>query len=115
MKNLFFTTIVLGLFLSLVLVGCGEKKVASSNEAIQTAKSMETTQEKVDYLTKQAKAFYNSKEFQQAVDIAQYILRYVDKDSQAAKDLLEKAKDALASQVKGAAEDVKKRLGDFGK
>ena len=115
MKNLFFATVVLGLFLSLSLVGCGQKKATSSNEAIETAKSMETTEQKVDYLTKQAKAFYNSKEFQGAVDIAQYILRYLDKDSQAAKDLLEKAKSQLTGAAKGAMEDVEKGLGDFGK
>ena len=103
------------LVVGLILTGCGEKKVASSKEAIQTAKAMETTQEKVDYLIGQAKAFYNSKEFQGAVDITQYILRYLDKDSQAARDLLDKAKSQLTAAAKGAVEDVKKGFGDFGK
>ena len=115
MSKLFIVMLAGCLVVALTLAGCGEKKVASSNEAIQTAKSMETAQEKVDYLIGQAKAFYNSKEFQGAVDIAQYILRYVDKDSQAAKDLLEKAKNQLTAAAKGAVEDVKKGLSDFGK
>ena len=74
---------------------------------------METTEQKADYLLKQANAFYNSKEFQEAVNTAQYILRYLDKDSQQAKDLLQKAKEALASAAKGAVEDVKQKFEGF--
>ena len=37
------------------------------------------------------------------------------KDSQAAKDLLEKAKNQLTVAAKGVVEDIKKGLGDFGK
>ena len=103
----------LGLVFSLVLTGCGTKKAESGREAIQTAKAMETDEEKIDYLIAQTKAFYNSKEFQDAVDIARYILRYLDRDSQEAKNLLEKAKDALEAQLKAAAEDAKKNLPSF--
>ena len=117
MKNSFFSMTILGLFISLVLAGCAQEKATSSKEAMETAKSMETVEQKADYLIKQAKAFYNSKEFQQAVDITQYILRYVDKDSQEAKNLLEKAKEALVAKAKeaagGAVEDVKKKLPGF--
>ena len=115
MNKLFVMVLAGCLILSVSLVGCGQKKTASSNEAIQVAKSMETTKEKVDYLIGQAKAFYSSKGFQEAVDITQYVLRYLDKDSQAAKDLLEKAKNQLTAAAKGVVEDIKKGLGDFGK
>lgn len=107
--------LLLALAVCLVLAGCGGEKAASSREAIQTAKAMETTQEKMDYLIGQAKTFYSSKEFQQAIDVAQYVLQYLDKDSQEAKDLLEKAKDQLAALAEGAMEDAKKGLEDFGK
>jgi len=110
MKRLFFAIIILGV----LFAGCAQEKATSSKEAIDTAKSMETAEQKADYLIKQAKAFYDSKEFQQAVDIAQYVLRYVDKDSQEAKNLLEKAKEALAQAAKGAVEDVKQKLPGFG-
>ena len=118
MKKLFGVVAVSSMVLSLILTGCAQDKATSSKEAMQTAKSMETVDQKADYLIKQAKAFYNSKEFQQAVDITQYILRYVDKDSQEAKNLLEKAKEALVAKAKeaagGAVEDVKKKLPGFG-
>jgi hypothetical protein len=103
------------LMCSLSLVGCGQKKAESSSAAIDIAKTMETAEQKAQYLVGQAKTFYNSKEFQGAVDIAQYILRYIDQDSQEAKALLDKAKTALESAAKSAMEDAKKSFGDFGK
>lgn len=114
MKRFFFIAITLGLSASLLLAGCVQQRAASSKEAIETAGAMETTQQKVDYLIKQARAFYNFRDFQDAVNTAQYILRHLDKDSQAAQDLLQKAKNALASAAKSAAEDVKKKLPGFG-
>ena len=113
MKKLSSALIVTGTCLSLLLAGCAQEKAASSKEAIEVAKEMETTEQKVDSLLKQANAFYNSKEFQEAVNTAQYILRYLDKDSQQAKDLLQKAKEALASAAKGAVEDVKQKFEGF--
>nr|MBP7088304.1 hypothetical protein [Candidatus Omnitrophota bacterium] len=94
--------------------GCGPKKAGSSDDAITLAKAMETAEEKADYLITQAKAFYNSKEFQQSIDIAQYILQYVDKNSQDAKNLLEKAKEALKQKAQEAVTDVKSKIGSFG-
>jgi len=115
MKKSFITVMALGLVFGLILTGCGAKKAGSSREAISAAKTMETSKEKVDYLVGQAKAFYNSKEFQNAIDTAQYVLRYLDRDSQPAKDLLQKAKDALTAQAKSAVEDAKKKISGFGK
>ncbi|NQT95320.1 MAG: hypothetical protein HQ572_02615 [Candidatus Omnitrophica bacterium] len=103
------------LALSFAASGCGAKKADSSRTAISEAKAMQTTQEKVDYLASQANAFYNSKEFQGAIDIAQYILRYLDKNSVAAKDLLEKAKEQLKAQAQGMLDEAKKGFGDFSK
>ena len=75
---------------------------------------METAQEKADYLLGQAKAFYSSDKFQEAVDTAKYILRYLDKDSQEAKALFEKALDGLKAKAKETVEGATKKLGNFG-
>ena len=114
MNRFFFIAIALVMSSGLLLSGCAQQKAASSKEAIEAAKAIEAVEQKAAYLLNQARAFYNSKEFQEAVNTAQYILSYVDKNSQAARDLLEKAKAALASAAKTAAEDVKKKLPGFG-
>jgi hypothetical protein len=111
-KILFFGLIVcvsFGLFLS---AGC-EKKAGSASEAIQNSQVMKTVQEKADYLVKQANVFYNSKEFQQAIQTAQYVLSNLDNNSQAAKDLIAKAKTQLQSAAQKAMGDASNKL--FGK
>lgn len=96
--------------------GCSQQpKSQNSSEAINTAKAMKTVQEQADYLVQQAKGFYNSKQFQDAVATAQYVLQNVDKNSQEAKNLLEKAKADIEAAAKKAVEDVKGKLGSFGK
>lgn len=113
-KNTLFIVVAL-LCISVVLIGCGAKKEASPQAAIQKSEAMATVQQKADYLVGQAKAFYNSKQYNDAMSIAQYVISYVDANSQAAKGLIEKAKDALAAQAKQAAESMKKQFGNFGK
>jgi hypothetical protein len=100
MKKVTGLVVVMGLICALVVSGCGARKAETSKAAIETAKAMETTEQKAAYLVAQAKAFYNSEEFQGSVDIAQYVLRYLDRDSQEARQLLEQAKDALLAQTK---------------
>lgn len=100
---------------SLVLIGCGAKKEVSGSAAIDKSKTMATVQQKVDYLAGQAKAFINSKEYDQAVSVAQYILSNLDSNSQQARSLLEQAKSDLAAQAKAKLEEVKKQFSGFGK
>ncbi len=114
MKRLGVALMVFFLAVSVTMAGCTQK-AASSREAIDTAKMMKTTQEQTKYLIAQGKAFINSDDFQGAIDVLQYVLTYLDKDSPEAKALLQKAKDDLAAQLKQKAEDVKKSFGDFGK
>jgi len=95
------------------------KKIAeSSKEAMATASSLANVQEKKDYLMKQAKTLYDSKKFQDVVDIAQYILKSLDTESSEAKSLLEKAKQALVEKtqavVGGAVGDIKAKLPGLG-
>lgn len=105
----------------LAVAGCSQSgpKAATSGDAIEASKSIETVQARKDYLIAQAQSLYNSQKFQDAVDVAQHVLRYIDKDSQEAKDLLEKAKDALAGKFKEMADtttaNLKDTLGGLGK
>ena len=97
---------------TLLSAGC-TKKSGTASEAIQNSQSLKTVEEKANYLIKQAEAFYNSKEFQQAVETAQYVLSSLDKNSQPAKDLIEKAKAQLQAAAQKAVVDAKNKL--FGK
>lgn len=103
------------LCIGLILTGCGQKKAASSDEAIANAKAMETTQQKVDYLVNQAEAFYESEQYKDAVESAQYVIRNLEKDSKEAREVLEKARKELGSAVEGVVKDLKKGIGDLGK
>jgi hypothetical protein len=109
MKKVFVVLAVTGIALSLI-AGCAQK-AASSKDAIETSKTMQTIQQKADYLVGQANAFYNSKDFQQAIDIAQYVLANVDKDSVKAKDLIEKAKAELAKLGQQKLDEMKSKIG----
>lgn len=106
---------VVVLCLSIALVGCGAPKEASSQAAIEKSKAMATVQQKTDYLVGQARAFVNSKDFEQAISIAQYTLSNVDSNSQAARGILDQARAELTAKAKKAMEDVKAKLGAFGK
>ncbi|HOX53969.1 MAG: hypothetical protein PHI86_02020 [Candidatus Omnitrophica bacterium] len=107
-----FTAIVISLvfLFSVAVVGCGPKKEASSLDAIKVAEAMKTVKEKTDYLLAQAQAFYNSKDFQNAIDAAQYVLRNLDKESMTAKNLITKAKEALAAEAQKAVDRVKNSI-----
>ncbi|MFA5355927.1 MAG: tetratricopeptide repeat protein [Candidatus Omnitrophota bacterium] len=110
MKKILFLGIIVclgcGMFLA---TGCA-KKAASASEAIQNSKTLKTVQEQADYLISQAQAFYNSKEFQQAIQAAQYVLANLDKNSQPAKDLIEKAKAQLQAIAQQTVGDVKSKI-----
>ncbi len=92
------------------LMGCTQK-AASSSEAIKQAETKQTVDEKVDYLVGQANAFINSQEFNEAIKTAQYILSNLDKDSEKAKSIIEKAKMELEATAKKAAGDMANKLG----
>ncbi|HOW35099.1 MAG TPA: hypothetical protein PL155_01605 [Candidatus Omnitrophota bacterium] len=110
------SVVLLGIILmvNLSILGC-TKKAASSQEAIAATQTMKTVDEKVNYLVGQANAFINSKEFDQAIQTAQYILSNLDKNSTAAQGIIEKAKAELTKAAQSAMQDVKSKLGSFGK
>lgn len=100
---------------SVALTGCGAPKEASGQAAIQKSQTMATVQQKTDYLIGQAKAFMNSKDYDQAITIVQHVLNRVNSDSQEARALLEKARAEVTGQAGKAVEDVKKAFANFGK
>lgn len=114
MRFLFYIACAVVISMGL-LSGCSRvEKAESSQQAIETSKSLATAQEKVDYLLQQAQAFQSSKQFQEVINVTQYILRYVDAESQMATNLLENAKAKLTGAVESAASDISKKIGSFG-
>jgi hypothetical protein len=99
-------TIGCGMFIS---AGCA-KNSSSPSEAIQYSQTLKTVQEKSDYLIKQANAFINSKDYQKAIDTAQYVLNNLDKNSQPAQDLIEKAKSMMQAAAQKAVSDTTNKL-----
>ena len=97
-----------------VVFGCA-KKAANSQEAIENAKQMKTVEEQANYLVGQANAFVNSKNFDEAINTAKYVLANLDSNSQAAKDIVTKATEEMKKAAMGAVDDMKNKLGSFGK
>ena len=106
MKRYMAGAIVLSLVLAVGLTGCGVRKAASAQEAINRSKSIKTVDEKKDYLMKQAQAFFNVKDFKTSIDIAQYILRKVDPAATEPKTLIKKAEAAMIVQEQLKAREV---------
>lgn len=118
MKKLLVLVMVVCVGIVLVFSGCA-KKAATSNDAISQADTLKTLDEKVKFLVSQANDFLDSKQYQQAVNVAQYILSNFDKNSADAKSILQKATDMLKAEaskvVDKAKSDVQNKLGSFGK
>jgi hypothetical protein len=108
MKKLLVLFCVCILVFGMALAACGQKKAASSSEAIDTAKAMDSVEKQADYLVKQAELFYESKEYKDAVASAQYVLNNLDKESAKAQELVEKAKAELGGAVTNLLKGVKK-------
>lgn len=115
MKKSLIVGVFLSCFLALSFIGCGPKPEASGGEAIQKSQTMATVEQKVNYLAGQAKAFVNSKQYDQAVQVAQHILSNLDSNSAQARSILEQAKSELANQAKAKLDEVKKQFANFGK
>ena len=103
------------LVFSLSAGGCVPKSAASAQEAIEQSKSKGSVQQQVDYLTGQANAFINNKNYDQAMAVANHILSDLDKNSDAARKILEKAKEDMHKAAQGAVDEMKKSFGNMGK
>ena len=92
---------------AVILAGCSQPpKAANSEQAIQQASNMPTNEGRINYLISEANAFIDSKKFDEAINIAQYVLAYLDKQSQEAQSILEKAKTELAALAKEKAGEI---------
>jgi hypothetical protein len=101
------------LFLTISIIGCEERKMPSVSEVINESRSLETVNKQLDYLIQEARDFYNSKEYKEALELAEYILTYLDQHSEQALDLIEKIKNHLSDITASTAEDIKKMLDSF--
>ena len=99
-----------------VVGGCGRQtqNSVSSQDAIQVAQNKPSKEEKIKYLAQQAQQFISSKKYDQAVDVAQYILDNLDSRSASALAILEKANDEMQQVAQGAVDDAKKKLNSLG-
>jgi len=86
------------------------KKEESSSQAIEKSKTFASMQEKTNYLIGQAKAFYNAKEYRQAIGISEYVISNLDRNSMDAKNIIDKARQELESEVKRKADEMKKMI-----
>lgn len=115
MKNLLSLAIGL-IFTSLTIVGCSQPpKAVSADQAIEQSQTFSTAEEKEKYLVSQANSFVSSKEYDQAIQTAQYVLANIDSTSAEAKSILEKAAAELKEVAQEKAEEVQKTLGNLGK
>jgi hypothetical protein len=97
------------------IVGCAQKaKTASSSEAIEQAKQMQSVEDQVKFLVSEANAFLNSQKFDEAVNTAKYVLGQLDANSQDAKSIIEKAQAELKKLAEQKMQDVKGALGNIG-
>ncbi|MFH1856991.1 MAG: hypothetical protein ABH836_07225 [Candidatus Omnitrophota bacterium] len=95
------------------LAGCSKApKTGSATEAIQQAQQLNTMQEKAQYLINEANAFLQSHKFDEAVNTAKYVLSELDRNSQQAKSILEKAMAELKKASEEKMNQMKKGMGN---
>ena len=112
MRNKNVISVMAAVLLAVVIVGCAQKpSAANSKEAVDQAKQLETVEAQVNYLVKEASAFINSKQFDEAVNTAKYVLSNLDKESAQAKTILEKAQAELKKLAEAKVDEMKKSLG----
>ena len=114
MEKFLTLTVTLVFILGLGIVGCGQKQAANSQAAIEQSKTMKTADEQAKFLVNQANSFISSKQFDQAVETARYVLSKLDANSQEAKATLQRATDEMKKAAQGAMNDMKKKIGGIG-
>jgi len=110
MKKVTIALVIVCIAFSMAVVGCGPKKAETPKEAIETSKTMDATKARENYLVAQAKAFYNAKDYKGAVELSKYVINFVDKNSVAAQDILQKAQEDLRAQMQQAANELKQKF-----
>ena len=98
-KAVIVTMVVLFLVLSLVSDVFAARAKAYKDVLKEVEKKRRVT-DKRSYLLDQAEASYDAKEYLDSSNIAQYILRYVDPESEEAMTMMKKANSALSSELR---------------
>ncbi len=98
------TILLVMLYVTAFVAGCSKPQptAATSSEAISQSESLQTADAKARYLVDQANAFIAGKQYNDAMQTAQYVLSNVKADSEEAKAALEKA----ASKLKDSAQEM---------
>ena len=91
-------------------VNIQQKVAKTADEAIKFAETIKSVQQKKDYLLQQAQSLYNSEELKEVVEIARYVLEYVDNDAVKAKQLLEKATNEIEAMARGGIDQAAKKI-----
>jgi hypothetical protein len=107
-------TLILGLIAALMVFGCGQR-AQNSGEAIELSKAKATVEAQAKYLVAQANGFINSDQFDEAIKTAKYVISNLDSNSTAAQDIIEKAQAELKKIADQKLQEVKGKLGNFGK
>jgi len=119
MKKIFILLLAVMITTTLALCGYAATNptttTTTSKVAIEASKAMQTVKDKVNYLIGQAKSFYSSKKFQDVINVSQYILTNLDKNSKQAQSLLERARNQIAAMAQKKADEVRAKISGFGK
>lgn len=113
MNNSKIKIFVVGLIIGFVALGCGQK-AKSSSEAVELSKAKATVESQAKYLIQQANGFLNSKQFDEALNTAKYVLSKLDANSIEAKNIIEEAKKKLEKIALEKMNEVKGKIGSFG-
>ena len=111
MKRITTVLVAVSFVFAVGIMGCSQKpQSANSSEAIEQAKTLQSVEEQAKFLGKEANAFINSEQFDEAIKTAKYVLSKLDKESQEAKSLIERAKQELETMAREKAEEAKAKL-----
>ncbi len=86
-KRTIFTAL-LCLAMGMSLIGCAQ----FDRVAIEKSRAYTTGKEQVEYLLSEANRFLNMEKYDEAINVANYILANLDPNSVEAKDIIKKAK-----------------------
>ena len=118
MKNFKNFFLVVGLVPFILMSGCAKEKLkpsANAQEAINRSKMQDSVQHQVNYLIEEGQDFVYSKNYNQAMMVAKYILASLDANSQEAKDIFDQAKAEMQKAAQTAKTEMKNKLGTLGK
>lgn len=93
----------------LMITGCEKQaKTQNSQQAIQQSQQLSTSEEKVNFLISEAKAFIGQKKYDEGIQTANYILANLDQQSKEAQDILTTARAEIEKTAREQLEKTKK-------